>query len=145
MSLVLSFLNNSSFLSRSGLSSNGNWENTGEGTNNRGVVDDMVSGVGAGVLLDSHLRDMVNLVVDLIANMLDNWGSSNMNSWSSNSMVCSRSNSSSDSGSSLNLNSFDFSRGGSNNMMGNWGSICISGSWNNSRGSLNLNSLDFPM
>merc|ERR1719325_214298 len=58
-------------------------------------------------------------------------------------MVSSRNNSSSNSGSSLNLNSFDFSRGGSNNMVGNWGSICISGSWNNSRGSLNLNSLDF--
>merc|ERR1712109_148328 len=98
------------------------------------MVDDMVSGMGAGVLLDSHLRDMVNLVVDLIANM---------HSWSSNSMVSSRNNSSSNSGSSLNLNSFDFSRGGSNNMVGNWGSICISGSWNNSRGSLNLNSLDF--
>merc|ERR1719357_814300 len=46
-------------------------------------------------------------------------------------MVSSRNNSSSNSGSSLNLNSFDFSRGGSNNMVGNWGSICISGSWNN--------------
>merc|ERR1719244_173012 len=53
-------------------------------------------------------------------------------------MVSSRDNS----GSSLNLNSLDFSRGGSNNMMGNWGSIGISGSWNNSRSSLNLNSLD---
>merc|ERR1719369_2432510 len=53
-------------------------------------------------------------------------------------MVSSRNNSSSNSGSSLNLNSFDFSRGGSNNMVGNWGSICISGSWNNSRGSLDL-------
>merc|ERR1711915_355718 len=78
-----------------------------------------------------NLRDMVNLVVNLVANMLDNWGSSNMHSWSSNS------------GSSLNLNSLDLSRGGSNNMVGNWGSIGISGSWNNSRGSLNLNSLDF--
>merc|ERR1719369_2067451 len=58
-------------------------------------------------------------------------------------MVSSRNNSSSNSGSSLNLNSFNFSRGGGNNMVGNWGSICISGSWNNSRGSLNLNSLDF--
>merc|ERR1719357_1576310 len=37
-------------------------------------------------------------------------------------MVSSRNNSSSNSGSSLNLNSLDFSRGGSNNMMGNWGS-----------------------
>merc|ERR1712038_1860525 len=44
-------------------------------------------------------------------------------------MVSSRNNSSGNSGSSLNLNSLDFSRGGSNNMMGNWGSIGISGSW----------------
>merc|ERR1712038_2055572 len=57
-------------------------------------------------------------------------------------MVSSRNNSSGNSRSSLNLNSLDFSRGGSNNMMGKWGSIGISGSGNNSRGSLNLNSLD---
>merc|ERR1719195_265534 len=40
-------------------------------------------------------------------------------------MVSSRNNSSSNSGSSLNLNSFDFSRGGSNNMVGNWGSKTV--------------------
>merc|ERR1711915_340716 len=49
-------------------------------------------------------------------------------------MVSSRNNSSGNSGSSLNLNSFDFSRGGSNNMVGNWGSIGISGSSNNMMG-----------
>merc|ERR1712221_50220 len=91
--------------------------------------------MGASMLLDSHLRDVVNLVVDLIANMLDNWGSSN-------SMVGSRNNSSSNSWCSLNLNSLDLSRGGSNNMVSNWGSISISSSWNNGRGSINLNSLD---
>merc|ERR1712083_667524 len=58
-------------------------------------------------------------------------------------MVSSRNNSSSNSGSSLNLNSFDFSRGGSNNMVGNWGSIGISGSWNN-RGAA-LTSTVLPM
>merc|ERR1711915_306920 len=94
----------------------------------------MVGGVSASVLLNMNLRDMVNLVVNLVANMLDSWGS--------NSMVSSRNNSSGNSGSSLNFNSLDLSRGGSNNMVGNWGSIGISGSWNNSRGSLNLNSLD---
>merc|ERR1719310_587254 len=57
-------------------------------------------------------------------------------------MVGSGNNSSSNSWCSLNLNSLDLSRGGSNNMVSNWGSISISSSWNNSRGSLNLNSLD---
>merc|ERR1711893_372331 len=57
-------------------------------------------------------------------------------------MVGSGNDSSSNSWCSLNLNSLDVSRGGSNNMVSNWGSISISSSWNNSRGSLNLNSLD---
>merc|ERR1719334_2191617 len=57
-------------------------------------------------------------------------------------MVGSGNNSSSNSWCSLNLNSLDLSRGSSNNMVSNWGSIGISSSWNNSRGSLNLNSLD---
>merc|ERR1719244_960827 len=48
-------------------------------------------------------------------------------------MVSSRNNSSGNSGSSLNLNSLDFSRGGSNNMMGNWGSI---GSYSNNWSSM---------
>merc|ERR1711892_52205 len=55
---------------------------------------------------------MMDLVVDLVSNMLDNWGSGNMvSSWGSN-------------------------------MVGSWGSISISSSWDNSRGSLDLNSLD---
>merc|ERR1711892_1356106 len=55
---------------------------------------------------------MMDLVVDLVSNMLDNWGSGNMvSSWGSN-------------------------------MISSWGSISISSSWDNSRGSLDLNSLD---
>merc|ERR1712170_174170 len=54
-------------------------------------------------------------------------------------MVGSGNNSSSNSWCSLNLNSLDLSRGGSNNMVSNWGSIGISSSWNNSRGSYSNN------
>ena len=51
-------------------------------TNNWGVVNDMVGGVGGSVSLNGHLGNMVNLMVDIVANMLDNRGSSNSN-WSS--------------------------------------------------------------
>merc|ERR1712137_648314 len=51
-------------------------------TDNWGVVDDMVGGVGRCVSLDGHLGNMVDLMVDIVANMLDNRGSSNSN-WSS--------------------------------------------------------------
>merc|ERR1712121_564143 len=42
----------------------------------------MVGGVGRCVSLDGHLGNMVDLMVDIVANMLDNRGSSNSN-WSS--------------------------------------------------------------
>merc|ERR1740124_390102 len=67
----------------------------------------MVGGVGRGVLLDSDLGNMMDLVVDLVSNMLDNWGSGNMvSSWGSN-MVSSW----------------------GSNMVGSWSSISISSSW----------------
>merc|ERR1712123_394047 len=62
----------------------------------------MVSGVGRGVLLDTDLGNMMDLVVDLVSNMLDDWGCGNMVS----------------------------SRG--SNMVGSWSSISISSSWDNS-------------
>merc|ERR1712128_72774 len=58
-------------------------------------------------------------LVDLVSNMLDNWGCGNMvSSWGSN-MVGSW----------------------SSNMISSWGSNMV-GSWDNSRGSLDLNSLN---
>merc|ERR1711970_1574684 len=62
------------------------------------MVDDVVGGVGGGVLLDSDLGDMVDLVVDLVTNLVDNRscgnmvssrGNSNCGSWS-NSVVSNR-------------------------------------------------------
>ena len=47
------------------------------GTDNGSVVDDMVGAVGGGVSLDRDLGNMVNLVVDIVANVLDNWCSGN--------------------------------------------------------------------
>merc|ERR1712002_1446216 len=64
------------------------------------MVDNVVGGVGGGVLLDSDLGDMVDLVVDLVTNLVDNRSSGNM--------VSSRSNSNSRS-SSLHLDSLDSS------------------------------------
>merc|ERR1712061_749468 len=76
------------------------------------MVDDMVGGVGGGVLLDSDLRNMVDLVLDLVANMLDNWSCGNM--------VGSRGNS--NSWGSLHFNSLDLSNSWGSNMVSNWGS-----------------------
>merc|ERR1719154_400931 len=73
----------------------------------------MVGGVSGGVLLDSDLGNMVDLVVNLVSNMVDNRGSGDMDSrcsignWSSN-MVNSRNNS----WSSFHFNSFDLSNSG---------------------------------
>merc|ERR1712123_194614 len=97
----------------------GNWKSTSKSTNDWSVVDDMVGGVGRGVLLDSDLGNMMDLVVDLVSNMLDNWGCGNMvSSWGSN-MIGSW----------------------SSNMISSWGSNMV-GSWDNSRGSLDLNGLN---
>merc|ERR1711887_112715 len=55
---------------------------------------------------------MVNLVVDLVANLMDNWGCGNM--------VGSRGNS--NSWGSLHLNSLDLSNSWGSNIVSNWGS-----------------------
>merc|ERR1712123_538164 len=74
----------------------------------------MVGGVGRGVLLDTDLGNMMDLVVDLVSNMLDDWGCGNMvSSWGSISIS----------------SSWDNSRG--SNMVGSWSSISISSSWGN--------------
>merc|ERR1719317_1422499 len=51
------------------------------------MVDHVVGGVGGGVLLDSDLGDMVDLVVDLVANLVDNRSCGNMDGWSCNMVV----------------------------------------------------------
>merc|ERR1712061_579687 len=95
-------------------SSSGNRDQSSESTDDRSMVDDMVGGVGGGVLLDSDLWDMVDLVVDLVANMMDNWSCGNM--------VGSRGNG--NSRGSLHLNSLD-----------SWGSIVVSNRSNGKSGS----------
>merc|ERR1712106_853287 len=61
---------------------------TSIGTNNWGMVDHMVGGVGGDVLLDRNLGNMVDLVVNLISNLVNHRGGSNsngssMNNWGS--------------------------------------------------------------
>merc|ERR1719429_811031 len=64
------------------------WDKAGEGSsNNWGMVDDVLGGVVGHVLLDGNLGNMMDLVVDLVSNMLNNWGSGNsMDSWDSSSI-----------------------------------------------------------
>merc|ERR1719431_1567541 len=94
-------------------------DSSNEGTDNRGMVDDVVGGVGGGVLLDSDLGYMVDLVVDLVANMVDNRGSGDMNSRGSNMVVGNRGNS--NCRGSLDLDSLDSSNCRSSNMVGSRG------------------------
>merc|ERR1719369_833944 len=68
-----------------GISNNRNTSyrnNSGESTNDWCMVDHMVGGVCGGVLLYGDLGYMVDLVVDLVTNMMNYWGSSNMDCWS---------------------------------------------------------------
>merc|ERR1712105_82396 len=51
------------------------------------MVDDVVGGVGGGVLLDSDLWDMVDLVVDLVTNLVDNRSCGNVDSWGGTMVV----------------------------------------------------------
>merc|ERR1712106_1305159 len=57
---------------------------TSIGTNNWGVVDHMVGGVGGNMLLDRNLGNMMDLVVDLISNLVNYRGGSNSNGSSMN-------------------------------------------------------------
>merc|ERR1711970_509998 len=76
---------------------NSNWEtmktkkSSSVGTDNRGMVDYMVSAVGRHMLLNSDLGNMVNLVVNLNSNLVNNWCS--MHNWGGNSNRGSMSNS----------------------------------------------------
>merc|ERR1719322_2328655 len=103
----LSFFHSWSSLSLSWFSSSNwdnSWDKSSEGSDNWGVVDDVVGGVGLHMLLDCHLWDMLDSVVDLVANMMSNWdgvGSNSLDNWGGL-----------DSGSSW----------GSNSMVYNWGS-----------------------
>jgi len=58
----------------------------GEGSSdNWGVVDHVAGGVGGNMLLDRDLGNMVDLVVDIVANLVDNRGGGNSN-WGSMSI-----------------------------------------------------------
>merc|ERR1719430_2026818 len=92
MMISSGLLNSSGFSGRGSFGSSGYRDSSDESTNNRGMVDDVVGGVGGGVLLDSDLGDMVDLVVDLVTNVVDNRSCGNVDSWGGN-MVGSRGNS----------------------------------------------------
>merc|ERR1711937_534022 len=77
----------------------------------------MVGGVGGGVLLYCDLGDMVDLVMDLVANLVDNRGSCNMvGSWGNSNSRC-----------SVNLNGLDWGNSMVSNSRGsnwnNWSSV----------------------
>merc|ERR1719245_1712464 len=86
LSTDLSLLDSWGSLSRFGSSSNwGNsWDESSEGSNNWGVVDDVVGGVGLDGLLDGDLGHVLDGVVNLIANMVGNWNRVGGDSWGSN-------------------------------------------------------------
>merc|ERR1711973_444999 len=103
------------------------------------MVDDVLGGVVGHVLLDGNLGNMMDLVVDLVSNMLNNWGSGNsMNSWSSSIGNSWGSNSIGHSwgSNSLDLSSLNLNWG--NSFDSNWGSS-IGNSW--SSNGMNSNSL----
>ena len=117
----LSFFHSWSSLSLSWFSSSNwdnSWDKSSEGSDNWGVVDDVVGGVGLHMLLDCHLWDMLDSVVDLVANMMSNWDGVGSNSRGSNSL---------DNWGGLDSGSWDDSLDssnswGSNSMVYNWGS-----------------------
>ena len=87
-------------------------------SNNRGVVDHMLSGVGLNMLLDRDLGNMVDLVVDIVSNMVNNRSSGN-NSWGSVDSDSWGSMNSSNSGGSFNLSNY---RSSSSNCGHSWSS-----------------------
>merc|ERR1712198_448958 len=101
-------------------------------TDNWGMVDDVLGGVMGHMLLDGNLGNMMDLVVDLVSNMLDNWDSSSIcNSWGSNGLDFS----------SLDSNwSSSIGNSGGSNVMDSWGSNSIGHSWGSN--SLDLSSLN---
>merc|ERR1719481_1345091 len=133
----LSSLNSRGGFSSWGSSNSSNWGNSwdksGKGSNNWGMVDDVLGGVVGHVLLDGDLGNVLNLVVDLVANMLDNWGSGNSigSNWGSTSMDSWGSN-------SIGSNSWGSNRLHFSGLNSNWGSS-IGNSWGSN--SMDSNSL----
>merc|ERR1719431_2485458 len=109
-------LNRSGFSCRGSFGSSGYRDSSDEGTDNGGMVDDVVGGVGGGVLLDSDLGDMVDLVVDLVTNLVDNRSCGNVDSWGGNMVVSNGGNSNSRGG--LDLDSLDSGNSWGGNMVG---------------------------
>merc|ERR1719295_354890 len=107
----------------SGSNWSNSWDEAGEGSsNNWGMVDDVLGGVVGHVLLDGNLGNMMDLVVDLVSNMLNNWGSGNsMDSWDSSS-ICNSwgSNGLALSSSASNWSSSGISNSWGSNMMDSW-------------------------
>merc|ERR1712198_179832 len=110
-------------------------------TDNWGMVDDVLGGVMGHMLLDGNLGNMMDLVVDLVSNMLNNWGSGNsMDSWDSSS-ICNSWGSNGLDFSSLDSNwSSSIGNSGGSNVMDSWGSDSIGHSWGSN--SLDLSSLN---
>merc|ERR1712003_49920 len=88
----LSLLDSWGSLSRFSSSNWGNsWDESSEGSDNWGVVDDVVGGVGLDGLLDGDLGHVLDGVVDLVADMVgnrdrvggDSWGSNSLDNWGS--------------------------------------------------------------
>merc|ERR1711955_21961 len=77
---------NSNNTGDTGNSGGGNNAVVGKGSsNNWGVVDHVAGGVGGNMLLDRDLGNMVDLVMNIVANMLNNRGGGNSN-WGSMSI-----------------------------------------------------------
>merc|ERR1712106_216246 len=85
------------------------------------MVDDVAGGVGGCVPLDRDLGNVLDMMVNLVSNMVDNWGGGNGNRSSVDNW-----------GSVSNGNWSSMSVGGNWGGMsigGNWGSMSISGNW----------------
>merc|ERR1719209_1294419 len=110
-------LNSSGFSGRGSFGSSGYRYSSDESTDNGGMVDDVVGGVGGGVLLDSDLGDMVDLMVDLVTNLVDNGSCGNVDSWGGNMVVSNGGNSNSRGGNMVGSRS--------NSNCGSRGNTCV--------------------